>query len=83
MQHKYLMAMLAGLDRHTWWLSAGINNGHSKYKPHQGAAECKRRRNRMGTVMAMEEEFNAEIPDDVADGFETVGDVVGYFEGLK
>ena len=32
-------------------------------------------------IMALEEEFETEIPDDVAEGFKTVGDVVGYFEG--
>jgi acyl carrier protein len=31
-------------------------------------------------IMSMEEEFGTEIPDDVAEGFETVGDVVRYFE---
>ena len=32
-------------------------------------------------VIALEEEFGTEIPDEVAERFKTVGDVVGYFEG--
>ena len=32
--------------------------------------------------MIIEEEFGIEIPDAVCSGFETVGDVVRYVEGL-
>ena len=31
-------------------------------------------------IMTLEEEFDVEIPDDVADSIKTVGDVVRYIE---
>ncbi|MCX6721397.1 MAG: acyl carrier protein [Candidatus Staskawiczbacteria bacterium] len=34
-------------------------------------------------VMALEEEFDIKIPDDVADKFKTVGQVVEYLEQHK
>jgi NADH dehydrogenase (ubiquinone) 1 alpha/beta subcomplex 1 len=33
-------------------------------------------------VMAVEEEFGVEIPDEVADGFKNLGDVGNYLESL-
>ena len=32
-------------------------------------------------VMAIEEEFSVEVPDDAAEKLQTVGDVVKYIEG--
>jgi len=34
-------------------------------------------------VMALEEEFNAEIPDEEAEKLTTVGEAVAYIENLK
>jgi len=34
-------------------------------------------------VMALEEEFGAEIPDEEADKLTTVGEAVSYIEGMK
>jgi acyl carrier protein len=34
-------------------------------------------------VMALEEEFGAEIPDDEAEKLQTVGDVIKYIEDLQ
>ena len=34
-------------------------------------------------VMAMEQEFDIEIPDDVAENFTKVGDIVKYVEANK
>lgn len=31
-------------------------------------------------IMAMEEEFNIEIPDDTAESFKTVGDIVEFIK---
>lgn len=31
-------------------------------------------------IMGIEDEFNVEIPDDVAEGFETVGDIMSYLQ---
>lgn len=36
----------------------------------------------MDAVLAFEEEFGEEIPDDVIVKFRTVGDLVGYFESV-
>lgn len=36
----------------------------------------------MDAVLAFEEEFEVEIPDDVIVKFRTVGDLVGYFESV-
>ena len=34
-------------------------------------------------VMALEEEFNAEIPDEEAEKLTTVGEAIAYIENLK
>jgi len=34
-------------------------------------------------VMALEEEFNAEIPDEEAEKLTTVGEAISYIENLK
>lgn len=34
-------------------------------------------------VLALEEELGIEIPDEVAEHFNTVGDLTKYFEGIK
>ena len=34
-------------------------------------------------IMAFEEEFNVEIPDDVAENIKTVKDAVGYIDSAK
>ncbi|MEW9080229.1 acyl carrier protein [Terrisporobacter glycolicus] len=31
-------------------------------------------------IMALEEEFDIEIPDEDAENFKTIGDIVGYIE---
>ncbi len=34
-------------------------------------------------IMAIEDEYNIEIPDEVAEEFKTVGDIVRYVEEVK
>lgn len=34
-------------------------------------------------IMAIEDEFKVEVPDDQAENIKTVGDVVNYIESLK
>lgn len=36
----------------------------------------------VGLVMGFEDEFSIEIPDEEAEKFKTVGDVVDYIEGI-
>lgn len=34
-------------------------------------------------IMAIEDEFDVEIPDEVAEGFKNIGDISKYVEGNK
>ena len=34
-------------------------------------------------ILAIEEEYGIEIPDDVAENLKTVGDLMSYLEGVK
>lgn len=34
-------------------------------------------------IMAIEEEFGIEVPDEEAEKFQTVGDIVAYVEGVS
>jgi acyl carrier protein len=34
-------------------------------------------------IMAVEDELDIEIPDEIAERFQTVGQIVDYLEGLK
>ncbi|TCO76422.1 acyl carrier protein [Marinisporobacter balticus] len=34
-------------------------------------------------IMAIEDEFDVEIPDEVAEGFKNIGDIVNYVEENK
>jgi acyl carrier protein len=34
-------------------------------------------------IMSLEEEYDIEIPDDISEGFKTVGDIVDYLRSIQ